>query len=464
MNKQFQRLLPLLGLMLACAAGPAPSPPLSGDIVELRSPSALLSPGEQDSLASAGVRHLAIPLGMADAPARPELPARLTGGIIPKVVVPETQRPLLADEAYRRRLFASVQEWILAAERAETSVEAVLFHFEGAACPAKVEGVSALKEALRPLRVACGAGVPAFWVSAQMGEVFEAFDFVVVFGQGCAWPPSGDPALVDGYRGQSHENKPAEPSLPHYQAVSLANTSWVTWAAGGVSVVSGIELGTLDRRAGVRAAGQIMDTPLVDPQYAYEMGRSLTLTGLTLERGDKITVALANYPFRRAAFGAWARRPAPGYLGRYLLPYTPGGGGGVIGFGTLADYLSGVVDGPVPVVEVLPSGRGHVLALTNASGLYSDLSDTGNYIEWFLPRGRLGDASIGEFARFRFLDGETEEMPGRAASIRFYESYLAPYETVRTGPILLNGPPAGTVVVRLALPGGEALETRFPTR
>ena len=456
-------LPPLLGLLAACAAAPAPSP-MTGDIVELTSSAVALSAEEQDVLADAGMRHLCLPLGMADAPAAMQLPARLRGGVILKLVVPESKRGLLADGAFRKRLFSAVRDWAVKAGVSETQVTAVLFHFEGAGCPSEVKGAKELVEALRPLKVACGAGIPLFWISDSMTRAFQDFDFTVIFGQGCAWPPSLDPSLAAVYRGQTRENKPVEPGLPHYQAVSMASTGWVTRAAGGTMVVPSVELGAFEEGHGVKFAGQILDNYLVDPQYTYSIGRSIPLGGSSLEPGDSITIALANYPFRRSAFGAWARRPLPGYLGRYLYPYAPSSGGGAIGFGTLRDYLGGVMEGPVPAVELQPSMGGYQLVVTNTTGLYSDLSDFGNYLEWVLPKGRIRDASVGDFARFRFLDGETEEVPVRASSVRFYENYLAPHETIRTGEVFLNGPPAGTLVVHLTLPGGETLDYRFPTR
>jgi hypothetical protein len=297
-----------------------------------------------------------------------------------------------------------------------------------------------------------------------MTEAFQDFDFTVIFGQGCAWPPSRDPALVDAYRGQTRENKPIEPGLPHYGAVSLASTGWVTRGSGGAEVLPGVEMGIFEDGHGITPAGRITGNYLVDPQYAYSVGRNLQVGDRTLGPGDTITIALANYPFRGAAFGAWARRPAAGYLGRYLLPYAPASGGGAIGFGTLTDYLGGVIDGPVPAVELQPSMGGYALVLTNTTGLYTDLSESGNYLEWVLPRGRIRDASIGEFSRFRFLAGEEEEVQARATAVRFYEGYLAPYETIRSGEIFLNGPPSGTLVVHLTLPGGGTLDYRFPTR
>jgi hypothetical protein len=465
-NTRTLALFLLTGLLAACGAAPTPPlpAPLSGDIVELADPAGSLSPEEQDTLAAAGVRHVCIPLGMLDASRELQLPARLRAGVVVKLVVPEGKHPLLADARARRRLLDAARDWAVQTGVAETQLSALLLHFEGKGCPTDLPGAKELRDALKPLKIACGAGVPLFWVSETMTEAFRDFDFTVIFGQGCAWPPSGDPGLVDAYRGQSRENNPVEPGLPHYGALSLANTAWVTRANGGVEVKAGAEMGPLEDGYGVKPAGQIMGNYLVDPQYAWQVDRSLALGGLTLERGDKITVALANYPFRRAALGAWARRPAPGYLGRYFLPYAPASGEGVIGFGTLRDYLGGANDGPLPAVELQPSMGGWIVVLTNTSGLYSDLSESGNYLEWIMPRGRIRDASVGEFSRFRFMAGETEEIPARATSVRFYEGYLAPHETVRTGEIFLNGPPAGTLVVHLTLPGGETLDTRFPTR
>ena len=464
MNTRLLLILPLLGLLAACAAAPAAPPPLTGDIVELPTAAVLLSPEEQDALIAAGVRHLCVPLGMADAPAAMELPARLRLGVIAKLVVPESKRALLDDSGYRKRLFATARDWAVKAGVAETQVTAVLFHFEGAGCPTGMDGARALAETLRPLKIVCGAGVPLFWASGTMTDAFKEFDFTVIFGQGCAWPPSHDPALVDTYRGQTRENKPVEPGLPHYGAVSLASTAWVTRASGGTEVFPSVEMGLFEDGHGITPAGQILGNYLVDPQYAYTVGRTLQVGDRTLGPGDTITIALANYPFRRSAFGSWARHPAAGYLGRYILPYAPSSGGGTIGFGTFKDYLGGVMDGPVPAVELQPSAGGYALVLTNTTGLCTDLSESGNYLEWILPQGRIQDASVGEFSRFRFLSGAEEEVQSRATAVRFYEGYLAPFETIRSGDILLNGPPVGTLVVHLTLPGGETLDYRFPTR
>ena len=122
------------------------------------------------------------------------------------------------------------------------------------------------------------------------------------------------------------------------------------------------------------------------------------------------------------------------------------------------------MDGPAPQVEIHASGGGYVLAMANESGLWSDYAQSGNFVEWVLPRGRIRDASAGSFQRFRFMAGEEEDVPARATSVRFYQACIGPYQALRSGPIYLSGPPAGSLHVTVTLPGGRMLAYQFPAR
>jgi hypothetical protein len=48
--------------------------------------------------------------------------------------------------------------------------------------------------------------------------------------------------------------------------------------------------------------------------------------------------------------------------------------------------------------------------------------------------------------------------------VRFYHPCIGPYEALRSGPIYLSGPPAGSLHVTVTLPGGRMLTVQFPAR
>ena len=457
------RLLMCGVLVSAAACAPARKAWLpSGDMMELPSARAALEPEEQQNLLDGGVQNLCLPMGILGEEARPEIPMPLRLSVVAKFIVPPDKQPLLNEEASRRRLLRTVEDLIVKAGAAQTQVAAVLLHFEGSKPPDDLGGLADLASALHPLKISLGVGLPVFWASSKMEDTLRGADFAVLFEQGYAYPPSLNPSLIDSYRGQVKENKPVGLALPHYRAFSLISTAWVTRAGGSIEVWPGVSLDELVEGAGISFSGPIIESYLVDAQYAFEVRRDRPIGHWMAGAGDKITLAFANYPFRKDSLGEMARRHESGLLGRYLGVYVPDTENGTIGYNAFKDYLSGITDGPAPLAELIPSGGGHIIQLTNRSGLSSDLSVSGNYVEWVTTQGRIRDAAEGGFQRFRFMAGEEEELPTRATAIRFYEPCLGPYETVRTGPVYISGAPSGTLRVMLTLPGGEVLRLKFP--
>jgi hypothetical protein len=430
--------------------------------VELPSACAALESEEQQNLLDGGVQNLCLPMGILGEDVRAEIPKPLRLSIVAKFIVPADKQPLLKDSAFRRRFLKTLEDLIVKAGAAQTQVAAVLLHFEGSKPPEDLEGLPDLAAGLRPLKISLGAGIPVFWASAKLESALEGVDFAVLFEQGYAYPPSLNPSLIDIYRSQAKENAPTTLAMPHYRALSLVSTAWVTRSGGSVEVWPGVSLDDLVEGAGISYSGPIIESYLVDAQYAFEIQRDRSIGHWQAGAGDKVTLAFVNYSFRRKSIGEMARRHERSLLGRYLGVYVPDTENGTIGYNAFKDYLSGVTDGPAPRVELVPSGGGHVIQLTNMSGLSTDLSGSGNYVEWSMPQGRIRDASAGEFQRFRFMAGEVEEMPDKATAVRFYEPCLGPYETVRTGPVIITGAPSGTLRVMVTLPGGEVLRFKFP--
>jgi hypothetical protein len=436
----------------------------TGDIIELTSPQVALTPEEQQTLADGGIGYVAVPLGILGEGTPLEIMNSLQAGIVVKFIVPEGKRGLLQDSGFRKRFTTALKDMIVKAGAAQTQIRAVLLQFEGGKPADDFKGAADFAASLHPLNISLGAGVPSFWISKKLERDMEGFDFAVLFEQGFAYPPSLNPALIDSYRGQTKENTPGSVEMPHFVAFSLASAAWVTRADGGREVWPAMDIGLLTHGAGITSSTQILDNFLVDPQYAFDFRRTLALGHRQVSKGDKLTLALTSYPFRRDTMGGLSRRVHPGLLGRYLAPYSSQTENGVIGLSALKAYLGGAIDGPLPKVDLIPSGGGRAIVLTNTSGLYSDLSTSGNYVEWAAPQGRIRDASVGEFQRFRFMSGEEEEVPARATAIRFYLAYFAPYDSVRSGNIAFSGPVTGTLRVHLTLPGGEVLKFKFPVQ
>ena len=448
---------------LACGAGKNTFLP-AGDIIELPSSQVALSPEEQQALADAGIPNVCVPMGQLGDGFKFEITNSLRPGIVAKFIVPESRLGILRDAEFQKRFFTGVKDMIVKAGAAQTQLTAVLLQFEGTQAPSEFKGVAELAASMHPLKLSLGAGVPSFWLSKKLEKSLKGFDFAVLFEQGYAYPPSFNPTLIDTYRGQTKENTPTDVEMPHYVALSLASTGWVARADGAEEVWPGVDMDALVDGAGVTASGQILESCLVDTQYAFEFRRTMAVGRRRASTGDKLTLAVTNYPFRRDTMGSLARRFQPGLLGRYLGPYAPETESGVIGFNTLKDYLGGAIDGPNPRVELAPAGGGWAVLLTNASGLFSDFSASGNYVEWVTAQGRIRDASAGAFQRYRFMKGEEEDVPSRATAVRFYEAFLGPYETVRSGEVYLAGSPSGTFRVHLTLPGGEVLKFKFPVK
>jgi len=464
-NNRVKTLRLLLCGLLVSAAACAPLKKgwiPSGDMIELPSARAALAPEEQQNLLDGGIQNLVLPMGILGEDVRPEIPNPLQLSIVAKFIVPPDKQRLLGDGSFRRRLFKTLEDLIVKTGAAQTQVSAVLLHFEGPKPPEGLDGLPELRAGLRPLKISLGTGVPLFWATPKLENALDGADFVVLFEQGYAYPPSLNPSLIDSYRGQSKENRPTGVTLPHFRAFSLISTAWVTRAGGGMEVWPGVNLDDLVEGAGISFSGPIVESYLVDPQYAFEVRRDHPIGRWQAGAGDKVTLAFVNYPFRRDTLGEMARHQENGLLGRYLGLYVPDTENGIIGYNAFKDYLSGVTDGPAPRAELVPSGGGYVIQLTNMSGMSSDLSASGNYVEWITSQGRVRDASAGEFQRFRFMEGEQEEIPDQATAVRFYEPCLGPYETVRTGPVYFSGAPSGTLWVMLTLPGGEVLRFRFP--
>ena len=128
------------------------------------------------------------------------------------------------------------------------------------------------------------------------------------------------------------------------------------------------------------------------------------------------------------------------------------------GFGALEDELLG--RSLEPKLAFSRAGGDAVVAVnTGAEG--SELSRINTWIDVAVPGARVLDARAGDFDRFLFLDDRGRPaLEPRARTIRFFENYIAPGESMRTGPIRLSKPVEMIVTGHVATVDGKTLLTR----
>ncbi|HET9796084.1 MAG TPA: hypothetical protein VFS34_16670, partial [Thermoanaerobaculia bacterium] len=130
----------------------------------------------------------------------------------------------------------------------------------------------------------------------------------------------------------------------------------------------------------------------------------------------------------------------------------------LIGFSAIEDILLGRKLEP-KLAFSRSAGDGEVTFLVvNSSPEYSELSRLNNWVDLRMDGGRLLDIRPGDFDRFEFLDAAGKQsVAGRARTIRFYENFVAPGESMTGGPIRYSGEAAFFASAHLTLPDGRVV-------
>ncbi|MGH9441863.1 MAG: hypothetical protein ACRD16_06270 [Thermoanaerobaculia bacterium] len=130
----------------------------------------------------------------------------------------------------------------------------------------------------------------------------------------------------------------------------------------------------------------------------------------------------------------------------------------LIGFSALEDILLGRRLEPKLTFSRSGGGGEMTFLVVNSSPEYSELSRLNNWVDLRLEGGRLQDVHPGDFDRFEFLDAAGKPaVAARTRTIRFFENFVAPGESMTAGPIRYSGEPAFFASAHLTLPDGRAL-------
>ncbi len=131
----------------------------------------------------------------------------------------------------------------------------------------------------------------------------------------------------------------------------------------------------------------------------------------------------------------------------------------LIGFSAIEDILLGRKLEP-KLTFSRSAGQGEVTFLVlNSSPECSELSRLNNWVDLRMEGGRLLDIHPGDFDRFEFLDAAGKQsIAARARTIRFFENFVAPGESMTAGPIRYSGNATFFASAHVTLPDGKVLE------
>jgi hypothetical protein len=133
-------------------------------------------------------------------------------------------------------------------------------------------------------------------------------------------------------------------------------------------------------------------------------------------------------------------------------------GGHLFGMKTLEEVLLGRELRPRLAFSAGHVEGGLALVAVNPNAEWSALSRINNWIDLRVDGVRVLDVRPGDFDRFVFLDEKGRPVtPARARTIRLFENFVAPGESIATGPIRVSGRPALSASAHLTLPDGKTL-------
>ncbi len=229
-------------------------------------------------------------------------------------------------------------------------------------------------------------------------------------------------------------------------------------------------------RPPLRGWGRDLD-PLTNPLVAdvstqSELDRSFTFrkavtwSGRTWRAGESVAVRWMDVSRLDAGLHEASTVLLPEIVGWDLVTLPPPGGALGISREALLRYLQG--EGPAfePKLSVQRRGRSLRVTLTNPSPFGSAVSVYGSWVQVTLERGVLVASDRGGFDRIILgtlrneASGEWQRLSGGGAAdaVRFYETYLAPEESVTSGVVRLPSSRSRvTVSCRILLRTGREL-------
>ena len=148
-------------------------------------------------------------------------------------------------------------------------------------------------------------------------------------------------------------------------------------------------------------------------------------------------------------------KAAPGKVIRFA---SLSDGSHLFGMKTLEEVLFGRDLRPRLAFSVGSVDGGLALVAVNPNAEWSALSRINNWVDLRIEGARVFDLRPGEFDRFVFLDEKGRPVTAaRARTIRLFENFVAPGESIATGPIRVSGRPAMSASAHLTLPDGKTL-------
>jgi len=125
---------------------------------------------------------------------------------------------------------------------------------------------------------------------------------------------------------------------------------------------------------------------------------------------------------------------------------------------TLEDLLLGRDLRPALSFSLRRDGSGLVLVAFNATSTWSSLSRLNNWVDLRVDGARVLDLRPGQYDRFLFLDERGRPVtPARGRTVRLFQNFVGPGDTVATGPIRLSGAGAVFASAHLTLPDGKVV-------
>ena len=183
---------------------------------------------------------------------------------------------------------------------------------------------------------------------------------------------------------------------------------------------------------------------------SFLVERPLTWAGRDWAAGEEVAVAWVDTAKLRAFLAESHRMVLPELVGWDLVSLPPPGPNLGLDRDELIRFLGG--EGPEPAVAVRleRNGRTVVVELVNDSVFRSAVTGFGNWVQVEIDGGALVASSRGGFDRIilgTVAGGQWQPSPaGGPDAVRFAETYLAPGESLRTGPIRLPSARSRVVV------------------
>jgi hypothetical protein len=194
-------------------------------------------------------------------------------------------------------------------------------------------------------------------------------------------------------------------------------------------------------------------------KFTLRATRSARISGVSLTAGDSVVFSQPSLVDLLARFRAdtSGRRLA---RGRILVVSGASDAGRLFPVAALGDVITGRSAAPELRGWVARDGSTLRVGAENPAPHASVVSRVPNWIEVELSPARIGDVAVGGFDRWEAHDDRGRLVsPGRATRVRFYETFVAPFEQLEPARLTIRGRlPAGCCRFRAHLApaaGGE---------